>query len=277
MVTRRRSPTARSVALARLAWRRDSRAQGTCGLIGFLAYSSQLVVIVPSYASLFDPALLVRIVPFNLLLGLLWWNYALCVRTDPGAVPRGWSPDLDPQSDGVVEVKRLSGRPRFCRSCNAYKPPRAHHCRQCKRSVDRAFDPPDRSDACCEWTIMCVREPLCSADRSSVRAKTADGSLIDVRPLGQCALLRRCCRLTAVELRWSGQLRPFRSLPLLRRRLHGDAPLAYQLARLWHSLILPARAFDDLAGDPDHELRALRASISPESRLTRRRSPSSSQ
>ena len=39
----------------------------------------------------------------------------------------------DTQSDEGYEVKRITGNPRFCRTCDAYKPPRAHHCSQCRR------------------------------------------------------------------------------------------------------------------------------------------------
>ena len=37
-----------------------------------------------------------------------------------------------PEGDDY-EVKKLTGGPRFCRSCQMFKPPRAHHCRQCRR------------------------------------------------------------------------------------------------------------------------------------------------
>lgn len=121
--------------------------------------------------------------PFNFLLVLLYYNYALCVTTNPGRVPKGWvrtrwckwpgvergadaavavtvqEPD---ERDGDVEVKKLTGGPRYCRTCRgecdsyactarvcvpipkadtalsliaAYKPPRAHHCRKCKTCV----------------------------------------------------------------------------------------------------------------------------------------------
>lgn len=44
----------------------------------------------------------------------------------------------DTHSDGY-EVKKLTGAPRYCRNCESYKPPRAHHCRQCDRSVPPLF------------------------------------------------------------------------------------------------------------------------------------------
>lgn len=52
-------------------------------------------------------------------------------------------------ADEGYEVKRLSGKPRYCRMCDAYKPPRSHHCRQCKRCVLRM-------DHHCPWLACCV-------------------------------------------------------------------------------------------------------------------------
>jgi predicted metal-binding protein len=83
---------------------------------------------------------------------MLWWNYYLCVTTDPGRVPDSWvrtsrqtlhkflelmqtPKQPDTQSGDGYEVKKLTGSPRFCRSCEKYKPPRAHHCKVCNRCV----------------------------------------------------------------------------------------------------------------------------------------------
>ncbi|KAG9087432.1 Palmitoyltransferase [Ceratobasidium sp. 370] len=87
------------------------------------------------------------LVPFNLLVGMVFWNYILTVRTDPGTTPKGWQPDL--RSSEGYEVKKLTGAPRYCRTCSRYKPPRAHHCRQCKKCVLRM-------DHHCPWVNNCV-------------------------------------------------------------------------------------------------------------------------
>ncbi|KAF8899051.1 zf-DHHC-domain-containing protein [Infundibulicybe gibba] len=116
------------------------------GLICFIAYSSQIFIIWPWYGSVVSVELLGLLVPFNVLVGMLLWNYFLCVVTDPGQVPSNWEPDVD--SDGY-EVKKLTGRPRHCRVCNKFKPPRAHHCRQCDRCVLRM-------DHHCPWINNCV-------------------------------------------------------------------------------------------------------------------------
>lgn len=41
----------------------------------------------------------------------------------------------DVQDGDGYEVKKLTRGPRYCRTCEEYKPPRAHHCKQCKRYV----------------------------------------------------------------------------------------------------------------------------------------------
>ncbi|KAI0778969.1 zf-DHHC-domain-containing protein [Trametes elegans] len=118
----------------------------TC-LIAFIAYSSQIFIIWPWYGRELSVELLELLLPFNVLVGLLLWNYTLCVTTDPGGVPPYWRPDVNDE-DGY-EVKKLTRGPRYCRSCESYKPPRAHHCRQCKRCILRM-------DHHCPWVNNCV-------------------------------------------------------------------------------------------------------------------------
>ncbi|EJC98733.1 zf-DHHC-domain-containing protein [Fomitiporia mediterranea MF3/22] len=118
----------------------------TC-LIAFIAYSSQVFVIWPWYGRAFSVELLQLLLPFNFLVGMLYWNYYLTVTTDPGRVPKYWEPDT--HSEEGYEVKPLSGRPRYCRMCDSYKPPRTHHCRQCRRCVLRM-------DHHCPWVNNCV-------------------------------------------------------------------------------------------------------------------------
>ncbi|KAF8971687.1 DHHC palmitoyltransferase-domain-containing protein [Flammula alnicola] len=119
-------------------------------LICFIAYSSQIFIIWPWYGSVISVELLTLLVPFNIFVGLLLWNYFLCVFTDPGRVPNGYKPDT--HTDGY-EVKKLTGAPRFCRMCNNYKPPRAHHCRQCNRCVVLTYASIDHH---CPWINNCV-------------------------------------------------------------------------------------------------------------------------
>ncbi|KAF8324127.1 zf-DHHC-domain-containing protein [Clavulina sp. PMI_390] len=100
---------------------------GTTSLIGFIAYTSQIFVLWPWYGREFSVQLLSVLGPFNILVGILYWNYFSTVHTPPGNTPPGW--------DAVYEGKRSTSAPRYCRSCKQYKPPRAHHCRQCNKYV----------------------------------------------------------------------------------------------------------------------------------------------
>lgn len=64
---------------------------GTALLISFIGFSSQIFVVLPAVRYRYsDPDLLRVLLPFNLLLALVFYNYALVVRTDPGRVPKGW-------------------------------------------------------------------------------------------------------------------------------------------------------------------------------------------
>ncbi|KZT73329.1 zf-DHHC-domain-containing protein [Daedalea quercina L-15889] len=121
----------------------------TTALICFIAYSPQIFIIWPWYGRELSVELLALLIPFNALVAMLLWNYYLCVVTDPGRVPPGWQPDVQ-DSDGY-EVKKLTRGPRFCRTCEAYKPPRAHHCKQCKCCVLRMGKYHH-----CPWVNNCV-------------------------------------------------------------------------------------------------------------------------
>ncbi|GBF87428.1 S-acyltransferase 16-like [Raphidocelis subcapitata] len=79
---------------------------------------------------------------------LALWCFCCCVLFDPGRVPPGWQPDAEGNAR-LQEVKRKDGGPRFCKKCQAYKPPRTHHCRVCNRCITRM-------DHHCPWTSNCV-------------------------------------------------------------------------------------------------------------------------
>ncbi len=150
----------------------------TTALICFISYTPQIFIIWPWYGREISTELLTLLVPFkydsyepisvmqhsrafrSILVGILLYNYYLCVVTNPGVVPNNWvrnafattgvvqlyefiqEPEFD-DTDGY-EVKKLSGAPRHCRMCKRYKPPRAHHCKTCRRYVSTICDPPIR-------------------------------------------------------------------------------------------------------------------------------------
>lgn len=101
---------------------------------------------------------------------MLFWNYFLCATVDPGRVPDSWvcgqlcdqaavfltshqRPDTN-SGDGY-EVKKLTGNPRYCRSCERHKPQRTHHCKQCNRYVFSLFDLESRLISCCNDSDAC--------------------------------------------------------------------------------------------------------------------------
>lgn len=77
------------------------------------------------------------------------FNYAVAILMDPGRVPSTFMPDVEDESSPIHEIKRKGGDLRFCQKCSQYKPPRAHHCRVCKRCVLRM-------DHHCIWINNCV-------------------------------------------------------------------------------------------------------------------------
>ncbi|KAI0297589.1 DHHC palmitoyltransferase-domain-containing protein [Multifurca ochricompacta] len=119
----------------------------TTGLICFISYTPQIFIIWPWYGRELSVELLTLLVPFNILVGILLYNYYLCVTTDPGGVPHGWEPEFD-DAEGY-EVKKMTGNPRYCRMCRRYKPPRAHHCKTCRRCAIANYHH-------CPWVNNCV-------------------------------------------------------------------------------------------------------------------------
>ncbi|KAG0305024.1 Palmitoyltransferase [Dissophora globulifera] len=182
---------------------------GVTVLIAYIALTSQVFVFIPWLWSISVTRTLQVLVPFNIGVLFIYWNYYLACTTDPGTTPPGWgAPELletlDPaevheskegtsgqpsttdsqtksnegdighstavehntniaqkrshnhnhnvnsQLDGSKVVKKKKAPlPRYCRTCEAFKPPRSHHCRICKRCVLRM-------DHHCPWINNCV-------------------------------------------------------------------------------------------------------------------------
>ncbi|WVQ78513.1 hypothetical protein IAT38_000599 [Cryptococcus sp. DSM 104549] len=121
---------------------------GTVLLISFISFSSQIMVVWPWYGREMSVDLLKLLGPFNALVFMVFWNYRLCVVTLPGGVPSGWRPNMSAMEG--MEVKKGTHSPRYCKSCEHYKPPRTHHCRQCRTCVLTA------STDHCPWIANCV-------------------------------------------------------------------------------------------------------------------------
>jgi hypothetical protein len=93
------------------AWQLTDRVIGTSLLISFISYTSQIWVIWPWYGRTLSVDLLKLLIPFKYVqhhlkrlsvmfswtpadgsaaVGMIWWNYRLCVTTNPGSVPDGY-------------------------------------------------------------------------------------------------------------------------------------------------------------------------------------------
>lgn len=92
-------------------------------LINYLAFTSQYFFLRFEAAPLRKDELW-KINIFAALIGICY--YRSCT-VDPGRIPKEWKL-LDRR-----ELEGVGGRQRWCRKCEAFKPPRAHHCRTCGR------------------------------------------------------------------------------------------------------------------------------------------------
>lgn len=110
-------------------------------LIVFLAYGSQVLFYYIEPSPLNGQESFI----FNILVGCIWVTYARTCFTNVGWVPAGWNTDADDSSANYDP----SRRERWCRKCEAVKPPRAHHCKICSKCVPKM-------DHHCPWTSSCV-------------------------------------------------------------------------------------------------------------------------
>ncbi|GAQ87048.1 hypothetical protein KFL_003280020 [Klebsormidium nitens] len=115
----------------------------------FVCYTTVQLVIFPSMGPELTTPLVLHLSAFSAiaLLGIV--SYAAAVMIDPGSVPPGWMPDAEENNDMAVQEVKSDGGARFCSKCQAYKPPRCHHCRICKACVLRM-------DHHCVWIANCV-------------------------------------------------------------------------------------------------------------------------
>ncbi|KAJ7199299.1 hypothetical protein O6H91_04G009800 [Diphasiastrum complanatum] len=117
-------------------------------VIGFVYHTIMFLVIEPwlslrTVSGLFNGTL------FTMLSFMVLLSYGLAVLRDPGQVPASYMPEIEDSDTVLHEVKRKGGDLRYCQKCRHYKPPRAHHCRVCKRCVLRM-------DHHCVWINNCV-------------------------------------------------------------------------------------------------------------------------
>ena len=104
-------------------------------LISFLAYGSQLLF---SSTDLLQTNLR-QICLFNTTVLCIWISYWRACYTDPGRIPPDWTPDIVDATLGMNEAETIQQRQRWCKKCEQFKPPRAHHCKTCKRYTTHIF------------------------------------------------------------------------------------------------------------------------------------------
>ncbi|XP_068315860.1 probable protein S-acyltransferase 15 isoform X2 [Pyrus communis] len=101
-------------------------------LIGVVCYIT-VFIFIDDWAGLKSSAGSLNALVFIFLASLCLFSFFCCVLTDPGHVPASYVPDVEDSSVSDQESKK-SGH---CDKCSTYKPPRAHHCRVCRRCVLR--------------------------------------------------------------------------------------------------------------------------------------------
>uniref|UniRef100_A0A7N0RI42 S-acyltransferase n=1 Tax=Kalanchoe fedtschenkoi TaxID=63787 RepID=A0A7N0RI42_KALFE len=112
-------------------------------------YTTTILVFLDRWLGLVTSPGIINAFLFTSLAMLCVYTYAIAIFTDPGTVPATFTPDVEDKDNLVQEIKRKGGDLRYCQKCLQYKPPRAHHCRVCKRCVLRM-------DHHCIWINNCV-------------------------------------------------------------------------------------------------------------------------
>lgn len=86
---------------------------------------------------------------FTLFASLTIFSFFVCVLTDPGHVPSSYVPDVEARDSNSHQFAKDNAERKKCDKCFAYKPPRTHHCRVCRRCILKM-------DHHCLWINNCV-------------------------------------------------------------------------------------------------------------------------
>ncbi|KAF6150318.1 hypothetical protein GIB67_034017 [Kingdonia uniflora] len=116
--------------------------------IAYIYYTSVFIFIDDWFGLSSSPGL-INVATFTTIAFMSVVTYVIAITKDPGRVPESFVPDIEDSETPIHEIKRKGGDLRFCQKCSCYKPPRAHHCRVCKRCVLRM-------DHHCIWINNCV-------------------------------------------------------------------------------------------------------------------------
>ena len=102
---------------------------GVLSLVSFLAFTSQWLF----YHIQPGPLRRGEAYIFNALVFALLVCYTRTCYTDPGRIPSDWHEHIQTKDECARVAAEASSRQRYCRKCEMPKPPRAHHCKVCKR------------------------------------------------------------------------------------------------------------------------------------------------
>ncbi|TYJ16069.1 hypothetical protein E1A91_A10G225400v1 [Gossypium mustelinum] len=118
-------------------------------VMGFVYYIT-VFILIEDWVGLQTSAGSLNSMIFTTLACLCVLSFLVGVLTDPGRVPSSYIPDVEDASFASdQEPKKNVLQSKYCDKCAAYKPPRTHHCRVCKRCMLRM-------DHHCLWINNCV-------------------------------------------------------------------------------------------------------------------------
>ncbi|KAI8098373.1 DHHC palmitoyltransferase-domain-containing protein [Gilbertella persicaria] len=119
-------------------------------LITYLQLTTNFYILGPAFGGWTSLHTQKILAPMNLFLISLYVNYYFACTIKPGYTPEGWEPPhaiIESIDDDLLK-SGITGL-RYCKTCEHYKPPRAHHCRHCGQCVLRM-------DHHCPWIGNCV-------------------------------------------------------------------------------------------------------------------------
>ncbi|RDY12746.1 putative protein S-acyltransferase 15 [Mucuna pruriens] len=96
-------------------------------LIMIFVYYTSVFIFLHDWLSLQSSPGTLNAFLFSLCASIALFSFFFCILTDPGHVPSSYAPDLEFPINNSEQKK--------CDKCFAYKPPRTHHCRVCRRCI----------------------------------------------------------------------------------------------------------------------------------------------